>query len=250
MSQSRAGQGRCSCMTPQPVFPVSVCGNAFSRGNPNLAWIQHPLQFTPSLANQIPVIRLPSAHFDLIFSLSHITIIPGTHIIACMMIHLNYKESRPLSLDRVGSRSRRLCESPPTPTESYERRPCMCHILCTYPFLLFVKKDSWWGARSLQRAIKTTPFSGANSLLSQCHAWLVAIQFSAPCQTHIQCTLNWTARGRHAGKERGRMDDGREGARGGWEQGRERGSYDVREAGSGKGGSGPNSRCHQQNNTV
>ena len=64
-------------------------------------------------------------------------------------------------------------------------------------------------------------FSGANTQLSQCHAWLCATQYSAACQTHIRCTLNCTARGmqatqagREAVKERGRMENGREGARG------------------------------------
>ena len=34
---------------------------------------------------------------------------------------------------------------------------------------------------------------------------------------HTRCTLNWTAEaGRQARKERGRMGDGREGARGEW----------------------------------
>ena len=54
----------------------------------------------------------------------------------------------------------------------------------------------------------------------QCHAWLGAAHFSAVCQTHIRCSLNWTAgdrqAGREAGKGRGRMEYGREGARGGW----------------------------------
>ena len=65
-----------------------------------------------------------------------------------------------------------------------------------------------------------------NTPLSQCHALLGAKQCSAACQTHIRCTLNWTAAGRQgereAEKERGRMEDGREGAKGGWEQGNTR----------------------------
>ena len=32
---------------------------------------------------------------------------------------------------QVGSLSRRLWESPPIPTERYERRPCYCHVRCT-----------------------------------------------------------------------------------------------------------------------
>ena len=63
-------------------------------------------------------------------------------------IHLYY--TRPLPLDQVGSRSRRLWESPPTPTERYERRPCLCRIRCmcrSSAFLLFVKNGFVVGAR-------------------------------------------------------------------------------------------------------
>ena len=41
------------------------------------------------------------------------------------------REYRPLSFLRVGSRSRRIWESPPIPTERYERRPCFCRVCCT-----------------------------------------------------------------------------------------------------------------------
>ena len=47
-------------------------------------------------------------------------------------------------------------------------------------------------------------------MLSQCHAPLGATQYSVACQTHRQA-------GREAGKERGRMEDGREGEQ--WEGG-------------------------------
>ena len=58
------------------------------------------------------------------------------------------------------------------------------------------------------------PSSGANPPLYQCHAWLGATQYSAAGQTHIRCTLKWTAGDRQTG---GRKD-------GGWE-GREQGVH-------------------------
>ena len=59
-------------------------------------------------------------------------------------------------------------------------------------------------ARVDRRTIETTPSSGANTPLSQCHAWLGATQYSAACQTYIRCTLNWTPVGRQAGREAGK----------------------------------------------
>ena len=73
--------------------------------------------------------------------------------------------------------------------------------------------------------------------LSQCHASLGATQYSAACQTHLRCTLNWTAAGRDAEKERGRMEDGREGVREQGEFGREVGTR-GREGGRSEGARG------------
>ena len=78
-----------------------------------------------------------------------------------------------------------------------------------------------------QQAIETTLATGANTPLSHCHAWLGATQYSVQlANTHTQCTLNWMARDRQAvreaGKERGRMEDGRKGRVGeGGSKGRE-----------------------------
>ena len=67
--------------------------------------------------------------------------------------------------------------------------------------------------------LKRHPFLARTPPISQCHAWLGATKYSAACQTHIRCTWNWTAgvrhAGREAGKERGRMEDGREQREGG-----------------------------------
>ena len=59
---------------------------------------------------------------------------------------------RPLSLLHKGSRSRRLWESPPIPTERYERRPCLCVFVARVDgriLLLFVKNGFVVGARTL-----------------------------------------------------------------------------------------------------
>ena len=47
-----------------------------------------------------------------------------------------------------------------------------------------------------------------NTPLSQCHALLGAIQYSAAWQTHIRCTLNWTAACPQAVKRQGRSNEG------------------------------------------
>ena len=64
------------------------------------------------------------------------------------------REYRPLSLDRVGSRSRRLSESPLTPPARYGRRPCLCRIRCPCRssdfFILFVKNVLVVGLRSCE----------------------------------------------------------------------------------------------------
>ena len=103
-------------------------------------------------------------------------------------------------------------------------------------FLLFVKNGIMVGVRSLKVTAHHLNKAGCcyeYNIRTQCHASLGATQYNAACQTHLPCTLNLSAagrqRGREAEKERGRMEDGREGARGGWEGRREQGN--TREGG-------------------
>ena len=61
---------------------------------------------------------------------------PLIHKFLCTYVRTNASISqervdRSLSLDRVGSRSKKLWESPPTPTERHKRRPCLYRIRCT-----------------------------------------------------------------------------------------------------------------------
>ena len=78
------------------------------------------------------------------------------------------------------------------------------------------------GARSLKVAAghRNHTFCWREHPIVSCHAWLGATQYSVACQTHIRCTLNWTAGSRHAGRQGGREGpmkngDGRKGAKGG-----------------------------------
>ena len=57
-----------------------------------------------------------------------------------------------------------------------------------------------------------------------------ATQYSAACQAHIRCTLNWTAAGREAGRQGGRE---------GWRmRGREQGEVREHEGGTARGQEG------------
>ena len=86
------------------------------------------------------------------------------------------------------------------------------HVSIVGFFLLFAKNGFVVGVHSL-KVTASTLAAAMNTPLSQCHASLGATQYSAACQTHIRCTLNWTGQaGKEAEKERGRMEDGREGA--------------------------------------
>ena len=79
------------------------------------------------------------------------------------MFHLYYKR-----VDPVGSRSRRLWESHPIPTERYERRPCFCRVRCTCrssDFLLFVKNGFVVGARTLKPECNSGPLKQCCLLL-------------------------------------------------------------------------------------
>ena len=89
-----------------------------------------------------------------------------------------------------------------------------------------VKTDSWRSTFAERNSgpLKRHLLLARTPPLYQCHAWLGVTQYSAACQIHIQCTLNWTAGGRQAGQERGRMEELEwEGSPGGW------GMYGARE---------------------
>ena len=146
------------------------------------------------------------------------------------IIGLHLYDKRPPSLLRVGSRSRRLWESSPTPTERYERRPCFCRIRCTCrssDVLLFAKNGFVVGVRSLKVTARNLNNAGCCYEYTIVSLPRIARRYTILCSlqnTHIRCSLNWKAGGRHAwreaGKERGRMGDGREqGGGGGREQG-------------------------------
>ena len=122
-------------------------------------------------------------------------------------------------------------------------------IIRSSDFLLFAKNGLVVGVRSL----KVTARAGCCyecTPLSQCHASLVATQYSAACQTHtVHIELDGARQaGRQAGRQARqagrqslrRMEDRREGARGGWEQGngREGGREGGREVESDEGREG------------
>ena len=71
-----------------------------------------------------------------------------------------------------------------------------------------------------------------NTPLSQCHAWLGAIQCSVP-NTQTRCTLSWTAGDRQARREGTREggEGGREQEEGGREVGREEGGREQEDGG-------------------
>ena len=73
-----------------------------------------------------------------------------------------------------------------------------------------------------------------NTPLSQCHASLGATQYSAACQTHIRCTLNWTPADRQGGRQR----RSEEGWRVGGKKRKDGGTDYVREGASRSGGWG------------
>ena len=168
---------------------------------------------------------------------------------------------RPLSLDRVGSSSRKLSELPltVTPTARYERRPCLYRIRCTCrssDFLLFVQNGFVVGLRSLKVTVRHL------NNASCCYEYpIVSVPriarhytiLSAARQTHTRtlCTLSWTTGGRRAAREGGseRARGGREeamiarqgesvsGGREGWwrERATKRGMEGAREEASGGG---------------
>ena len=129
-------------------------------------------------------------------------------------------------MDRDGSRSRRLWESPLITTERYERRACLCRIRCT------CRSSDFFTFRQ-KRIRDWTAFAEGNTgplkrhlllartyhCLSVTHGYILHNTVQLAKHT-LCCTLNWTAGGRQAGgkagKKRGMMDDGKEGARGGW----------------------------------
>ena len=76
---------------------------------------------------------------------------------------------------RKGSRSTRLWESPPIPSERCELRPCLCMFVARFDrriFLLFVK-NGFVGAFAEGNGapLKQRQLLLMNTPLSQCHEW-------------------------------------------------------------------------------
>ena len=153
-------------------------------------------------------------------------------------------ERRPLSLLRKGSRSRRLWESPPIPTERYEARPCLCVFVARFDRLIFFTIRQKWirGGSTYAKCNSGQRDPAIVSLprLVRPGDTIDSVQLLA--RHHTRCTLKYTAEedrqaGREARKERGGMGEGgREGGRGGSEVGREGGREGVREEGGMEGG--------------
>ena len=83
-------------------------------------------------------------------------------------------------------------------------------------FLLFAKNEFVVEVRSLKVTARHLNNPGCCYEYTIVSMTRIARRYtiSATCQAHIRCTLNWMAAGRQAGRQ-GRMEDGREGARGG-----------------------------------
>ena len=126
-----------------------------------------------------------------------------------------YLQKRPLSLLRKGSRSRRLWESPPIPSERYERRPCLCRVRCmclSRIFLLFVKNGFVVGARTLNVTASHLLMARPRHSLSVTPS-LHNSQCGSPTHTHtVYIELGGR---RHADRQRGTGKQQRE--NGGWE---------------------------------
>ena len=120
---------------------------------------------------------------------------------------------------RVGPRSRRLWESPPIPTERYERRPCFCRIRCTCrssDFLLFAKNGFVVGVRSLKVTARHLNNAGCCYEYTIVSVPRIARRYTIQCSLpNTWCTLNWTAAAdRQGGRQRTRARKD-----GGWEGG-------------------------------
>ena len=125
-----------------------------------------------------------------------------------------------LCLLRVGSRSRRLWESPPIPTERYERRLCFCRIHCTC-------RSSDFCTLRQKRIRGGSTFAERNSGPLKRHSLLVRtpiVSVSRMARRYtIQCSLPNTQTvyielddGRQAGREGWRMGGREQGDGGGW----------------------------------
>ena len=157
---------------------------------------------------------------------------------------------------RKGSRStRRLLESPPIPSERYERRPWLCRVRCTCLsriFLLFDKNGFMAGVRSLKVTTRhqTTGAPAMNTPLSQCHAslgakqWAYSVQLAKHTRT-VYIELHGSRQTvREGGREEARKDEGREGGREGGDGrgGEGRGGERRGREGNGREGRGGNGR--------
>ena len=128
---------------------------------------------------------------------------------------------RPLSLLRKGSRSTRLWESPCVPSERYERRPCLCVFVARFNrrFFFTIHQKRIRGGSTYAECNRGQRDPAIVSLpcLARPDDTIDSVQLLA--RHHTRCTFNYTAEaGRQAGrverKERGRMENRREGARG------------------------------------
>ena len=145
---------------------------------------------------------------------------------------------RTLSLLRKVSRSTRLWESPRVPLERYELRPCLCVFVARFDRRIFYyssKTDSSWGCIAnvtVSHLLMARPrhcFSATPGCVTP--GWALPTQYPVQLTNTVYTHgVYWVARQeaggqRGAGKERGRIEGGRDGG----SKGREGGSDDVRQ---------------------
>ena len=101
---------------------------------------------------------------------THIVVIINTIII---------REDTPISLLRKSSRSRRLWESPPVPTERYERRPCLCVFVARFDRRIFTirQKRIRGGVRSPKVTASHLLMARPCHCLSATHGWALPTQY-------------------------------------------------------------------------
>ena len=159
----------------------------------------------------------------------------------CWLSCIYIIREEPLSLLHKGSRSRRLWESPPVPSERYERGPCLCVFVARFDrriFLLFIKNGFVVGVRTLNVTAghwKSICYWGDPAIVSlpRLDRRDTMGLLSSARQPHTRCALSCTAAGRGEGGRGGRDGTGVEG-RGGDGKG-----------GDGRGGEGREGRWRQ-----
>ena len=121
---------------------------------------------------------------------------------------------------RKGSRSTRLLASPRVPSERYERRPCLCVFVARFDGLIFFtirqKRIRGGSTHAECNSGQRDPAIVSLPRLARPGDTIDSVQLLAI--HHTGCTFNYSAEagrqaGREARKERGRMEDGREGGR-------------------------------------